>query len=86
MVIRQYKARGPVSEMLLPVVAMDDALGLIAEIHLLAQAFVVGYRDALHGQPEFLRRVLGGRALDQLLHPQRAGRQRDAHLVALRLR
>ena len=30
MVIRQYKARGPVSEMLLPVVAMDDALGLIA--------------------------------------------------------
>ena len=30
MVIRQYKARGPVSDMLLPVVAMDDALGLIA--------------------------------------------------------
>ena len=30
MVIRQYKARGPVSEMLLPVVAMDDAVGLIA--------------------------------------------------------
>ena len=30
MVIRQYKARGPVSEMLLPVVAMDDAAGLIA--------------------------------------------------------
>ncbi|MEG0901480.1 MAG: cation:proton antiporter [Clostridia bacterium] len=30
MVIRQYKAKGPVSEMLLPVVAMDDALGLIA--------------------------------------------------------
>ena len=29
MVIRQYKARGPVSEMLLPVVAMDDALGLM---------------------------------------------------------
>jgi Kef-type K+ transport system membrane component KefB len=30
MVIRQYKARGPVCEMLLPVVAMDDAVGLIA--------------------------------------------------------
>lgn len=30
MVIRQYKARGPVCEMLLPVVAMDDALGLMA--------------------------------------------------------
>ena len=30
MVIRQYKAKGPVCEMLLPVVAMDDALGLMA--------------------------------------------------------
>ena len=29
MVIRQYKARGPVCSMLLPVVAMDDATGLI---------------------------------------------------------
>ena len=29
MVIRQYKAKGPVCSMLLPVVAMDDATGLI---------------------------------------------------------
>ena len=29
MVVRQYKARGPVTQMLLPVVAMDDALGLM---------------------------------------------------------
>lgn len=29
MVIRQYKAKGTVSDMLLPVVAMDDALGLM---------------------------------------------------------
>lgn len=29
MVIRQYKAKGPVSKMLLPVVAMDDAVALI---------------------------------------------------------
>ena len=29
MVIRQYKAKGPVCQMLLPVVAMDDATGLI---------------------------------------------------------
>lgn len=29
MVIRQYKADGPVARMLLPVVAMDDALGLV---------------------------------------------------------
>lgn len=29
MVVRQYRAKGPVSGMLLPVVAMDDALGLM---------------------------------------------------------
>lgn len=29
MVIKQYKARGPVTEILLPVVAFDDAIGLI---------------------------------------------------------
>ena len=29
MVVRQYKAQGPVTQMLLPVVAMDDALGLM---------------------------------------------------------
>ena len=29
MVVRQYKAHGPVSKMLLPVVAMDDATGLM---------------------------------------------------------
>ncbi len=29
MVVRQYKAKGPVTQMLLPVVAMDDALGLM---------------------------------------------------------
>ncbi len=29
MVVRQYKAKGPVTSMLLPVVAMDDALGLM---------------------------------------------------------
>ena len=29
MVVRQYKAKGPVTEMLLPVVALDDAVGLV---------------------------------------------------------
>ncbi|MCE5343159.1 MAG: cation:proton antiporter [Eubacteriales bacterium] len=44
MVIRQYKAKGPVSEMLLPVVAMDDAVGLIAfAVSMnIAQAFASG--------------------------------------------
>ncbi|MCQ2435694.1 MAG: cation:proton antiporter [Clostridia bacterium] len=30
MVVRQYKAKGPVTSILLPVVALDDAIGLIA--------------------------------------------------------
>ncbi len=44
MVIRQYKAKGPVCDMLLPVVAMDDAVGLIAfAISMnIAQAFTSG--------------------------------------------
>ena len=29
MVVKQYKAKGPVTEMLLPVVALDDAVGLV---------------------------------------------------------
>ena len=29
MVVRQYKAKGPVTDMLLPVVALDDAVGLV---------------------------------------------------------
>ncbi len=29
MVVRQYKAKGPVTQMLLPVVAIDDAIGLV---------------------------------------------------------
>ena len=38
MVVRQYKANGPVSKMLLPVVAMDDALGLMLYAILMAVA------------------------------------------------
>ena len=30
MVVKQYKAKGPVTDILLPVVALDDAVGLIA--------------------------------------------------------
>ena len=44
MVIRQYKAKGVVSDMLLPVVAMDDAVGLVAFAisTAIAQALVSG--------------------------------------------
>ncbi len=30
MVVRQYKAKGPITELLLPIVALDDAVGLVA--------------------------------------------------------
>ena len=47
MVIRQYKADGPVSRMLLPVVAMDDALGLILYAVLIALAQTIERGTAL---------------------------------------
>ncbi len=44
MVVRQYKAKGPVTETLLPVVAFDDAIGLIifSVCFSLAEVFAVG--------------------------------------------
>ena len=44
MVVNQYKARGPLTDMLLPVVALDDAVGLIvfAVSKGIAKAFVSG--------------------------------------------
>ncbi len=49
MVVRQYKAKGPVTQMLLPVVAIDDAIGLIIfAVSLgLAKAFNSGQIDVL---------------------------------------
>ncbi len=49
MVVRQYKAKGPVTEMLLPVVAIDDAVGLIIfAVSLgIANAINVGQADVL---------------------------------------
>lgn len=47
MVVRQYKARGPVTSMLLPVVALDDALGLIVFSISLAVAQVLEAGTAL---------------------------------------
>ena len=44
MVVKQYKAKGPVTDILLPVVALDDAVGLIlfAISFGIAKAFMVG--------------------------------------------
>lgn len=49
MVVRQYKAKGPVTQMLLPVVAIDDAIGLVIfAVSLgLAKAFNSGQLDVL---------------------------------------
>jgi len=43
MVVRQYKAKGPVTELLLPIVALDDAVGLV----IFAVSF--GVAEALNG-------------------------------------
>ncbi len=47
MVVRQYKAKGPVTDILLPVVALDDAVGLIifAVSFGAAQAMISGTAD-----------------------------------------
>ncbi len=49
MVVRQYKAKGPVTQMLLPVVAIDDAIGLIVFAISLgaAKAVNTGHIDVL---------------------------------------
>jgi Kef-type K+ transport system membrane component KefB len=43
MVVRQYKAKGPLTDLLLPIVALDDAVGLIIF------AVSMGVAKALHG-------------------------------------
>jgi Kef-type K+ transport system membrane component KefB len=49
MVVRQYKAKGPVTDMLLPVVAIDDAVGLVvfAVSFGVAKSLSVGNVDVL---------------------------------------
>ena len=49
MVVRQYKAKGPVTQMLLPVVAIDDAVGLVVFAVSLgaANAVSVGHPDVM---------------------------------------
>ena len=49
MVVRQYKAKGPVTDILLPVVALDDAVGLVvfAVSFGVAKAIGVGHTDVL---------------------------------------
>lgn len=50
MVVRQYKAKGPVTEILLPVVALDDAVGLIlfSGSFGVAQAIINGHTEIIN--------------------------------------
>ena len=45
MVVRQYKARGPLTNLLLPIVALDDAVGLVVFAVLLGIAKAIGGGD-----------------------------------------
>ncbi len=49
MVVRQYKAKGPLTDLLLPIVALDDAVGLVlfAVSFGVAKALVLGHVDVL---------------------------------------
>jgi len=49
MVVRQYKAKGPVTDILLPIVALDDAVGLVlfAVSFGVAKALMAGHVDIL---------------------------------------
>ncbi len=58
MVVRQYKARGPVCSMLLPVVAMDDALCLMAFSISSAIAAAIYSGEALTVQSMFISPML----------------------------
>ncbi len=49
MVVRQYKAKGPLTDLLLPIVALDDAVGLVlfAVSFGVAKALISGHTDIL---------------------------------------
>ena len=53
MVVRQYKAKGPLTDILLPIVALDDAVGLV----LFAISFGVA-KALIHGKVDVLSIVL----------------------------
>ena len=53
MVVRQYKAKGPLTDILLPIVALDDAVGLV----LFAVSFGVA-KALIHGKVDILSVVL----------------------------
>lgn len=74
MVVRQYKAKGPVTQMLLPVVAIDDAVGLVIfAVSLgIAKAIGSGHIDVLsivvEPVAEIILSIAVGSAIGMLLN------------------
>ena len=93
MVVKQYKAKGAVTEMLLPIVAIDDAIGLVifAVSFGIAQALVGGSLNVITVIAEplieiFCSFLLGasmGYILSLLEKTFRSGRNRMAITIAL---
>lgn len=69
MVVKQYKAEGPVTKMLLPVVALDDAVGLVvfAVSFGIAQAIEHGKVDAVSIALNPLLEILASLALGAII-------------------
>lgn len=69
MVVRQYKSKGPLTDILLPIVALDDAVGLIlfAVSFGIAKALISGQVDILSVIVEPLLEVLLSLALGALM-------------------
>lgn len=61
MVVRQYKAKGPVTEILLPVVALDDAVGLVIF------SFSFGIAKAINSGTASLSEIIGEPIIEILL-------------------
>lgn len=68
MVVRQYKAKGPLTDLLLPIVALDDAVGLVlfAVSFGVAEALVSGTVDLISVVLNPLLEILGSLALGAL--------------------
>jgi Kef-type K+ transport system membrane component KefB len=60
MVVRQYKAKGPLTDILLPIVALDDAVGLVvfAVSFGVAKALISGHVDILSAVVEPILEVV----------------------------
>ena len=69
MVVRQYKAKGPTTKLLLPIVALDDAVGLIvfAVSFGIAKSLLVGAVDVVSILVNPLIEIVGSLALGALM-------------------